>query len=86
MLCRQVGAPAEEDLSNWGHHPDVSTLPDDIMKQAAGEDVTFVFSCQVCVACVSVSVCACVCVCVCVYVRTCTVRFPHLTAAGCACT
>ena len=48
MLCQQVGAPAEEDLSNWGHHPDVSTLPDDIMKEAAGEDVTFVFSCQVC--------------------------------------
>lgn len=48
VLCRQVGAPAEEDLSNWGHHPDVSTLPDDIMKQAAGDDVTFVFSCQVC--------------------------------------
>lgn len=47
VLCGQVGAPAEEDLSNWGHHPDVSTLPDDIMKEVAGEDVTFVFSCQV---------------------------------------
>lgn len=43
----QVGAPAEEDLSNWGHHPDVSTLPDTIMQKAAEDDVTFVFSCQV---------------------------------------
>lgn len=43
----QVGAPAEEDLKNWGHHPDVLTVPDDIMQKSAADDVTFIFSCQV---------------------------------------
>lgn len=43
----QNGAPAEEDLKNWGHHPDVSTVPDDIMQKSAQNDVTFIFSCQV---------------------------------------
>jgi len=47
VLLRQTGAPAEEDLSNWGHHPSVSTLPDDVMQKAAADDVSFVFSCQV---------------------------------------
>ncbi|DBA95427.1 TPA: DNA-dependent ATPase protein rad54 [Trebouxia sp. C0006] len=44
---QQVGAPAEEDLSNWGHHPTVSTLPDDVMQKAAEDDVSFIFSCQI---------------------------------------
>ena len=47
LLMLQVGAPAEEDLINWGHHPDVSTVPDQVMHKAAENDVTFVFSCQV---------------------------------------
>ena len=42
-----MGAPAEEDLVNWGHHPDISTVPDQVMQKAAETDVTFVFSCQV---------------------------------------
>lgn len=47
LLFYQVGAPAEEDLINWGHHPSVSTLPDDVMQKAAADDVSFIFSCQV---------------------------------------
>lgn len=47
MFGLQNGAPAEEDLKNWGHHPDVSTVPDEIMQKSAGDDVTFIFSCQV---------------------------------------
>lgn len=47
-LALQNGAPAEEDLKNWGHHPDISTVPDEIMQKSAADDVTFIFSCQVC--------------------------------------
>lgn len=46
----QVGAPAEEDLQNWGHHSSTSTVPDAVL-QSIGQQhpdlVTFVFSCEV---------------------------------------
>lgn len=43
----QDGKPKEEDLASWGHHSDPKTVPDDVMQLAGGDDVTFVFSCQV---------------------------------------
>jgi len=42
-----VGAPAEEDLKNWGHHSTLATVPDAVMQKAAGDSVSFVFTCQV---------------------------------------
>lgn len=36
----QIGNPSEEDLVNWGWHFTTKTLPDDIMKKAAGEEVS----------------------------------------------
>ena len=48
--CDQVGAPAEEDLKNWGQHSGPGTVPDEIL-QRVGEElpgtITFVFTCQV---------------------------------------
>ncbi len=43
----QVGKPTEEDLKHWGHHTSIHTVPDTIMQEAAGDDVSFVFSCKV---------------------------------------
>ena len=43
----QDGKPKEEDLASWGHHSDPRTVPDDCMKLSGGEDVTFVFSCEI---------------------------------------
>jgi DNA repair and recombination RAD54-like protein len=47
IFKKQDGNPKEEDLSAWGHHSDPTTVPDDLMQLTGGEDVTFVFSCQV---------------------------------------
>jgi len=45
-----VGAPAEEDLKNWGQHTGSASVPDEIMRRV-GEDlpgtVSFIFTCQV---------------------------------------
>ena len=43
----QEGAPLEEDLAGWAHHPTLATLPDEVMQRAGGDDVSFVFSCRV---------------------------------------
>lgn len=43
----QVGKPAEEDLANWAQHSTADTVPDEVMRHIAGEEVTFVFSNQV---------------------------------------
>ncbi|XP_078429720.1 DNA repair/recombination protein isoform X2 [Wolffia australiana] len=43
----QVGAPLEEDLANWGHHSTPASVPDSILRDAAGDEVTFVFTNQV---------------------------------------
>jgi DNA repair and recombination RAD54-like protein len=47
IFKKQNGNPKEEDLAAWGHHSDPTTVPDDLMQLTGGEDVTFVFSCQV---------------------------------------
>jgi DNA repair and recombination RAD54-like protein len=47
IFKEQDGNPKEEDLAAWGHHSDPTTVPDDLMQLTGGEDVTFVFSCQV---------------------------------------
>ena len=46
---KQVGEPAEEQLGEWAHHmgDDLSKLPDEMMKEAACDDVSFVFSLDV---------------------------------------
>ena len=43
----QEGAPLEEDLAEWAHHPTLKTLPDEVMQRAGGDDVSFVFACRV---------------------------------------
>lgn len=43
----QVGDPKEDDLATWAHHSDPTTVPDQAMQLTGGEDVSFVFSCQV---------------------------------------
>ncbi|KAL2620529.1 hypothetical protein R1flu_000734 [Riccia fluitans] len=44
---KQIGTPLEEDLKNWGHHSNSTTIPDALLQIAAGDDVTFAFTCQV---------------------------------------
>lgn len=44
---RQIGAPLEEDLKNWAHHSGTNTVPDLILQAAAGDEVSFVFTCQI---------------------------------------
>lgn len=44
---KQIGAPKEEDLASWGHHFSPKSVPDVIFQSAAGNEVSFVFSCQV---------------------------------------
>ncbi|KAD2806103.1 hypothetical protein E3N88_39480 [Mikania micrantha] len=44
---KQVGAPLEEDLANWGHHFSPNTVPDTILQASAGDEVTFVFTNQI---------------------------------------
>ncbi|KAG6600328.1 Protein CHROMATIN REMODELING 25, partial [Cucurbita argyrosperma subsp. sororia] len=44
---QQVGSPLEEDLANWGHHFNSTTVPDTILQASAGDEVTFVFSNQI---------------------------------------
>ncbi|KAK9750001.1 hypothetical protein RND81_02G165200 [Saponaria officinalis] len=44
---RQVGAPLEEDLLNWGHHFKPTSVPDVLFQASAGDDVTFVFTNQI---------------------------------------
>ncbi|KAJ7514819.1 hypothetical protein O6H91_23G060700 [Diphasiastrum complanatum] len=44
---KQVGTPTEEDLRNWAHHASPSTVPDTILQLAAGDEVSFVFTCQI---------------------------------------
>lgn len=36
---KQVGAPLEEDLANWGHHFLPNTVPDTILQASAGDEV-----------------------------------------------
>ena len=43
----QVGNPNEDDLQNWGHHSAAATVPDEVMQRIAGDDVSFVFTCEV---------------------------------------
>ncbi|MEW5303086.1 MAG: hypothetical protein WDW36_005813 [Sanguina aurantia] len=43
----QEGDPSEDDLKAWGHHSNASTVADPVMAAIAGEDVSFIFSCQV---------------------------------------
>ena len=45
----QVGAPAEEDLKNWGQHLGTATVPDAILREVGAAlpgFVSFVFTCQ----------------------------------------
>ncbi|XP_065872787.1 protein CHROMATIN REMODELING 25 isoform X2 [Euphorbia lathyris] len=44
---KQVGTPLEEDLCNWGHHFQSTSVPDSILQASAGDEVTFVFTNQV---------------------------------------
>ncbi|KAG8368368.1 hypothetical protein BUALT_Bualt15G0038200 [Buddleja alternifolia] len=44
---KQVGAPKEEDLANWGHHHSPSSVPDCLFQASAGDEVSFVFTNQV---------------------------------------
>nr|GMD90405.1 protein CHROMATIN REMODELING 25 [Ipomoea batatas] len=44
---KQIGTPKEEDLANWGHHFFPTSVPDTIFQAAAGDEVSFVFTCQV---------------------------------------
>ncbi|CAN1133476.1 Protein CHROMATIN REMODELING 25 [Linum perenne] len=44
---KQVGTPLEEDLSSWGHHLQPNSVPDSILQDSAGDEVTFVFTNQV---------------------------------------
>ena len=37
----------ETDLNTWGHHHRMDQVPDPIMRRAAGDDVSFIFSLQV---------------------------------------
>jgi DNA repair and recombination RAD54-like protein len=46
-VWNQVGEPAEEDLKHWAHHFNLENLPDPIMQKSAGNDISFVFSCDV---------------------------------------
>ena len=47
-ICKaQVGNPSEDDLQNWGHHSSAETVPDEVMKRVAGDDVSFIFTCEV---------------------------------------
>ena len=43
----QDGNPSEDDLQGWGHHSSASTVPDIVMQRVAGEDVSFVFTCEI---------------------------------------
>ena len=43
----QHGKPAQEDLTNWGHHSSCGTVDDEVLRDVAGQDVTFVFTCAV---------------------------------------
>ena len=46
----QTGAPAEEDLKNWGQHTGAASVPDEIMQRIGDElpgIISFVFTCQV---------------------------------------
>ncbi|CAH9100397.1 unnamed protein product [Cuscuta europaea] len=44
---KQIGTPKEEDLASWGHHFYPVSVPDTILQSAAGDEVTFVFTCQI---------------------------------------
>ncbi|GAX75378.1 hypothetical protein CEUSTIGMA_g2822.t1 [Chlamydomonas eustigma] len=44
---KQEGSPSEDDLQGWGHHSNVCTVPDLIMQRVAGEDVSFIFTCEI---------------------------------------
>ncbi|PHT50279.1 Protein CHROMATIN REMODELING 25 [Capsicum baccatum] len=44
---KQIGAPKEEDLASWGHHFSPKSVPDVIFQAASGDEVSFVFTCQV---------------------------------------
>ncbi|KAL5541100.1 hypothetical protein UlMin_043386 [Ulmus minor] len=44
---KQVGAPLEEDLGNWGHHYFPTSVPDPIFQASAGDEVSFIFTNQV---------------------------------------
>ena len=46
-LCPQDGDPGEENLKAWGHHRDLSSVPDALMQRMDPAIVSFVFSCQV---------------------------------------
>ena len=42
--CKQVGKPDGGQLKLWAHHVGVQGLPDRIMAECGGDDVSFVFS------------------------------------------
>lgn len=45
VLCAcQLGSPLEEDLASWGHHFNLSTVPDLILQASAGDEVLSYFS------------------------------------------
>ncbi|KAK3286246.1 DNA-dependent ATPase protein rad54 [Cymbomonas tetramitiformis] len=44
---KQVGAPADEALKQWGHHFTLDTVPDPVLQQVGKSEVTFVFTCEV---------------------------------------
>ncbi|KAI5082190.1 hypothetical protein GOP47_0001933 [Adiantum capillus-veneris] len=44
---KQIGAPLEEDLKSWAHHSHPGTVPDEILQLAAGDEISFVFTCQI---------------------------------------
>ena len=43
----QADEPNEQNLETWGHHHRPDTIPDPVMRRAAGDDVSFTFSLQV---------------------------------------
>jgi hypothetical protein len=44
---KQLGHPAEEDLQRWSHHHGVSTVNDEVLRQAGDGFVSFVFGLEV---------------------------------------
>lgn len=47
ILKYQAETPAEEDLKSWGHHSDVSSVPDQVVQRLGNNHISFVFSCKV---------------------------------------
>jgi hypothetical protein len=47
VVFLQDGKPSEEDLKAMGHHAGVATVPDALMRAVGGQEVSFVFTCEV---------------------------------------